>query len=89
MATVRAQFVATRTQQIVEAVERLFRATGIPPTVREVCKETGIKDTSTVHGYMLRAIAKGALTRKGGSGQNRSIMPAQGCCPTCGREWER
>ncbi len=37
--------------------------TGIPPTVREICNETGIKSTSTVHGILSALEDNGYIIR--------------------------
>lgn len=44
---------------------------GVPPTVREICQEFGIKSTSTAHKYLKELAASGHITM--GDGQNRSI----------------
>lgn len=46
-------------------------ADGVPPTVREICEATGLKSTSTVHGYLRVLEDEGYITRK--SGVNRAI----------------
>ncbi len=38
------------------------KSEGIPPTVREICKETGIASTSTVHGILTRLEDFGYIT---------------------------
>ena len=44
---------------------------GIPPTVREICKSTGIKSTSSVHAILNALEEQGDITR--GAGTSRSI----------------
>lgn len=44
---------------------------GVPPTVREICTETGIKSTSSVHNHLRVLEEEGYITRV--SGANRSI----------------
>ncbi len=44
---------------------------GIPPTVREICKSTGIKSTSSVHAILNALEEQGYITR--GAGTSRSI----------------
>ena len=39
------------------------QASGIPPTVREICNETGIKSTSTVHGILNTLEEEGYIIR--------------------------
>ena len=44
-----------------------FLADGISPTVREICKETGIKSTSSVHKFLENLEDKGYIERVGNS----------------------
>ncbi len=44
---------------------------GIPPTVREICRNTGIKSTSSVHAILQSLEEQGYITR--GAGASRSI----------------
>jgi repressor LexA len=44
---------------------------GIPPTVREICRATGLKSTSSVHAYLRMLEEKGLITRD--RGLNRAI----------------
>ena len=49
---------------------------GVPPSVREICNDCGIKSTSTVHAYLNLLENEGYINRK--SGLNRSIrMPGE------------
>lgn len=47
---------------------------GVPPSVREICDATGLKSTSTVHGYLRVLEERGYITRE--SGVNRAIRIA-------------
>ncbi len=42
-------------------------ADGIPPTVRELCAQSGIKSTSTVHGILAALEEGGYITRNAGN----------------------
>ncbi len=44
-----------------------FLADGIPPTVREICEEAGIKSTSSVHKFLGSLEEKGYIERVGNS----------------------
>lgn len=44
---------------------------GLPPTVREICRATGLKSTSSVHAYLRLLEEKGLITRD--RGLNRAI----------------
>ena len=48
---------------------------GLPPTVREICGEFGIKSTSSAHKYLKELVAAGYITM--GEGTNRSIRLVQ------------
>lgn len=51
-------------------------ADGIPPTVRELCKNAGIKSTSTVHGILEALEENGYIIRN--AGNSRGIRLAGG-----------
>ena len=44
-----------------------YLAEGIPPTVRELCREAKIKSTSTVHGILAALEEAGYITRNAGN----------------------
>ena len=51
---------------------------GVPPSVREICKATGIKSTSSVHYYLKDLERLGYISRE--AGYNRSIkIPNTSC----------
>lgn len=47
---------------------------GISPTLRELCDITGIKSTSTVHGYLDRLQIKGYITRHASSPRSIGVI---------------
>ena len=51
-----------------------FLAEGIPPTVREICAEAGIKSTSTVHGILAALEEGGYISRNAGNSRGIRIM---------------
>lgn len=51
-----------------------YLAEGIPPTVREICREAGIKSTSTVHGILEALEDGGYITRNAGNSRGIRIM---------------
>ena len=61
----------TKSQQKVYDFLRQKTATGVPPTVREICAATGLKSTSTVHAHLKTLERLGYITRE--AGLNRSI----------------
>lgn len=50
-----------RRQQIVECIEEYSRQHGFPPTVRELCRMTGLSSTSSVHKYIVVLKEEGVL----------------------------
>ena len=56
---------------ILEFVISATRLNGYPPSVRDICAETGIKSTSTVFSYIKRLGEKGYLEKE--DGKSRSI----------------
>ena len=49
-------------------------ADGIPPTVRELCKNAGIKSTSTVHGILQTLEELGYIQRNAGNSRGIRLM---------------
>ena len=54
-------------------IERFLDENGFPPTVRDICRNTGIKSTSTVYAYIGRLEEKGVIERT--SGKSRALNP--------------
>lgn len=52
-----------RQMQILDFVNRQVAEKGYPPSVREICKEVGLKSTSTVHAH-IEKLEKDGLIRK-------------------------
>ena len=50
-----------RKQQIVECIEEYSRQHGFPPTVRELCRMTGLSSTSSVHKYLVELKEQGVI----------------------------
>lgn len=50
-----------RRQQIVECIEEYSRQHGFPPTVRELCRMTGLSSTSSVHKYLVELKEQGVI----------------------------
>ena len=55
---------------ILEFVISATRLNGYPPSVRDICAETGIKSTSTVFSYIKRLEEKGYLEKEDGKGRS-------------------
>ncbi|HHW45412.1 MAG TPA: transcriptional repressor LexA [Clostridiales bacterium] len=60
---------------------------GLPPTIREICRATGIKSTSTVHGILDFLEENGYITRDSRSSRSIRIANTQGAVqvPVLGR----
>lgn len=52
-----------RQKQILNYIYDFFRENGYPPSVREICKATGLRSTATVHNYLLQLEEKGYIHR--------------------------
>ena len=62
-------------QKMLDFLKERIR-TGVPPTVREICKAADIKSTSTAHAYLQKLEDAGYISREGGL--TRSIrMPSE------------
>lgn len=69
----------TKSQQKVYDYLRIASASGVPPTVREICDATGFSSTSTVHSHLKTLEKYGYISRD--DGKNRSLTIA-GVVPT-------
>lgn len=56
-------------------IDRSLEENGYPPTVRDICKATGIKSTSTVYAYIRRLEEKGVIIRN--AGKSRALNPTE------------
>lgn len=66
----------TQSQQKVLDYVRERAQSGFPPSVREICKATGLKSTSTVHAHLKTLEELGYINRE--AGLNRAIsMPGE------------
>ncbi len=63
--------VLTKSQQKVYDYLKDRMESGLPPTVREICRATGLKSTSSVHAHLKSLEAMGLITRD--RGLNRAI----------------
>ena len=74
----------TKKQKLfLEKIRTLSRRHGVFPTVREIARATGLSSPATVHAYLNRLQARGALFKKGrnwemGSEPSASSRPADG-----------
>ena len=61
----------TASQQKVYDYLRNRAQSGLPPTVREICRATGLKSTSSVHAHLKTLEREGYIVRD--AGLNRAI----------------
>lgn len=61
-------------------IEKALEEDGYPPTVRDICKATGIKSTSTVYAYIRKLEEKGVIVRN--AGKSRALNPVERKTPT-------
>lgn len=62
-----------RQQRILEFMKREIEASGVPPTIREICEELNIKSTSTVYND-IKELKENGLVKKGSS-KSRAALP--------------
>ena len=60
-------------RRVLEYIERCIDENGYPPTVRDICKNTGIKSTSTAYAYVGILENKGLIVRN--AGKSRAVFP--------------
>ncbi|MBR3624689.1 MAG: transcriptional repressor LexA [Selenomonadaceae bacterium] len=52
-----------RQKEIFEFIKLFFEENGYSPSVREICKATNLRSSSTVHGYLKKLESEGLITR--------------------------
>lgn len=52
-----------RQEMILNYIRHFIGLYGYPPSVREICKATGLSSSSTVHGHLTRLASKGYIRR--------------------------
>lgn len=65
-----------RQKRILDFMKHEIEASGVPPTIREICEELGIKSTSTVYNDIKELKANGLI--KKGSSKSRAAIPIGG-----------
>lgn len=63
-----------RQKEIYEAIKEYIEENKISPTVRELCKITGSKSTSTVHSILDRLQDKGYISKRKDSPRSIAIV---------------
>lgn len=62
----------TKKERLVyDYIDKYIEDNGYPPTIRDICDNTGIKSTSTAHAYIGRLEEKGVIVR--GAGKKRAL----------------
>ena len=62
--------------QVLQFINRYNDENGFPPTVRDICRELGIKSTATAYDYINRLKAKGLLNKANNKKRAVSIKNA-------------
>ncbi len=52
-----------REEEILNLLQQGIVENGYPPTVREICAQTGLRSTATVHGYLEKLAKKGYIKK--------------------------
>lgn len=63
-----------RQREILVTINNYIEKEGISPTVRELCDITGIKSTSTIHGYIKRLQNQGYIDMIKGSPRSMRVI---------------
>lgn len=63
--------------EVLDFINNFNDENGFPPTVREICKELGIKSTATVYDYINELKDKGYLSKAAGKRRAVSVKSAQ------------
>jgi len=63
---------AERKRKILDYIAAMFRATGVPPSVREIARAVGLASTSAVH-HHLKALEEDGYLERGDASQSRML----------------
>jgi SOS-response transcriptional repressor LexA len=76
-----------RQQEALDYIRHEYARTGLPPTIREICRHLGIQAQNAVVGFLQRLVEKGHLRRVERGGGVGKYLPVvnEGECPCCGR----
>ena len=77
-----------RQQAILDYIRACVRERGVPPSVREIGEEFGIRSTNGVHGFLRALEKKGAIRRAKGLARSIELtepMESEGALPLAGR----
>lgn len=74
-------------RDVLDFIECHYREVGIPPTVREIQVEFGMKSPNSVQSILRHMLAKGLVRpiRRGASCCRWVPVVPEGACPCCGR----
>jgi len=71
-------------KKFLEKIKNLSRCSGVFPTVREIARATGLSSPATIHAYLRRLQARGALLKEGRAWElagERLAVPLVGMVP--------
>ena len=63
---------AERKRKILDYIAAMLRATGVPPSVREIARAVGLASTSAVH-HHLKALEEDGYLERGDASQSRML----------------
>src|SRR3990167_3517963 len=79
-----------RQRQILEFLERFIKAHGFAPSLMEIGEAFGFSSLATTHAHLSHLQEKGYIFRAWNRGRSIELRGlVEGCCPTCGREFEK
>lgn len=65
------QALTEKEKRMYDYIAEKITSVGYPPSVRDICRDLGIKSTSTVHAYLSRLDEKGYIMKE--NGKSRSL----------------
>lgn len=78
----------SRQQQVLSAIGEFIRATGAPPTLREIGSALGIRSNNGVNDHLNALERKGYIRRGDMKARNIRLVERDGCCALCGAKRE-
>lgn len=78
-----------RQHEVLVFVADSIKANGYAPTLEEIGERFSLRSLATVYGHLENLRSKGYIRRQWNRSRSIKLITSPGCCPTCGREFEK
>lgn len=78
-----------RQRQVYEFIGGFIKVNGFAPTLEEIAAGMHLSAIATVHKHLEQLKMKGWIRRRWGHSRSMELAGQPGCCPMCGRDYEK